>query len=265
MTNSIQVFDYNAHEVRTVNKDGEVWFVAKDVCDILEMGTEQIRRLDDDEKGLHKTQTPGGIQEMSIISEPGLYDLVLRSNKPEARKFSRWVRHELLPQVLRTGNYSINLNKEQPALPFGVIDGAKIIFETAGITGNQMTLALDKIYHSYTGRSALMSAGIELKAPVQEQALTPTQIAETLGIGKGNQGAHIVNVLLENAGYQRQVGKKRKKWEPTELGKPYAYMIDANKAHSNGTPIIQVKWYTSILDIVKKLAQEMSANLAKAV
>ena len=102
MISSIEVFNYNTHEVRTVNKDGEIWFIAKDVCDILEIGTEQIRRLEDDEKGLHKTQTLGGIQEMSIISEPGLYDLVLRSNKPEAKQFSRWVRHELLPQVLRS-------------------------------------------------------------------------------------------------------------------------------------------------------------------
>ena len=265
MNSSIQIFNYNTHEVRTVNKDGEIWFIAKDVCDVLEIGTEQIRRLEDDEKGLHKTQTLGGIQEMSIISEPGLYDLVLRSNKPEAKQFSRWVRHELLPQVLRTGTY--NMNREQPALPSGVIEGAKPIFESVGITGNQLGLALDKLYKSYTGRSALIAAGIELEAPIKEQPLTPTEIAEILGIGEGKKGARIVNTLLLNAGYQRQIGEKHKKWEPTELGKPYAYMADVSKNNSIGSPTVQLKWYSSILDVVKKLVQEMSKamNLAKVV
>ena len=253
MNSNIQVFDYNAHEVRTVEKDGEVWFVAKDVCDILEIGTEQIRRLDDDEKGLHKTQTLGGMQEMSIISEPGLYDLVLRSNKHEAKKFSRWVRHELLPQVLRTGSYSAY--KSNLSLPDNALEGAEKILKLANIEGNQLVLALDKMYQSYTGKSVLLTTGIELEAPVKEQALTPSQIAEELGIGKGNAGGRLVNALLENAGYQRSVGKN---CEPTELGKPYAKVLDTNKKHSNGVPITQVKWYTSILDIVKKLAQGLT-------
>lgn len=261
MISSIQVFNYNAHEVRTVEKDGEVWFVARDVCDVLELSnpTVAIEALDDDERAKFFLGRQG---EANIISEAGLYSLVLRSNKPEAKQFSRWVRHELLPQVLRTGNY--NVNKEQFALPSGVIEGAKPIFESVGITGNQLGLALDKLYKSYTGRSALMAAGIELEAPVKEQILTPTQIAEALGIGQGNKGGRIVNTLLENAGYQCKVAGQ---WEPTELGKTYAVMVDTNKRHSDGTPIRQPKWNSSILEVVKKLVQEMSKamNLAKAV
>ena len=264
MNSSIQVFNYNTHEIRTVDKDGEVWFVAKDVADILEFrdAFNAIRNLDDDEKGTHKVSTLGGEQEMTIISEPALYDLVLRSNKPEAKKFSRWVRHELLPQVLRTGNYSIK--NEQIILPYGALEGAKFILEDAGITGNQRTLALDKMYKSYTGKSVLLTTGIELEAPVKEQPLTPTEIAEILGIGKGRIGARLVNNLLANAGYQRKVSGK---WEPTELGKPYAYMVDASKSNTIGTPIVQLKWYSSILEVVKKLVQEMAnaMNLAQAV
>ena len=70
MGSVLQVFTYKAHQVRTVERDGEVWFVAKDVCDILEMTVEATRRLDDDEKGLREIQTPGGMQNMTIISEP---------------------------------------------------------------------------------------------------------------------------------------------------------------------------------------------------
>ena len=265
MNSNIEIFNYNTHEVRTVNKDGEVWFVAQDVCDVLGLSnpTEALKSLDDDEKNtLRISEGNRGNPNLNIISEPGLYALTLRSNKPEARKFSRWVRHELLPQVLRTGTYSAH--NAHNVLPDNAIKEAQVIFESVGITGNQLGLALDKLYRSYTGRSALMAAGIELEAPVKEQALNPTQIAETLGIGKGNQGARIVNTLLLNAGYQRRVGNH---WEPAELGNPYAYVVDTNKKHSDGTPVIQLKWYTSILDILKKLVQEMSKamNLAQAV
>ena len=259
MNSNIEIFNYNAHEVRTVNKDGEIWFVAKDVCDVLELTnpTVAIDALDDDERAKFFLGRQG---EANIINEAGLYALIFRSNKPEAKQFSRWVRHELLPQVLRTGNYSAY--KENYSVPSGVLEGAKFILNDAGITGNQCTLALDKVYKSYTGQSLLLTAGIELESPVKEQALTATQIAEILGIGKGNKGAQIVNNLLLNAVYQRRVGKL---WEPTEKGKPYAIMVDTNKKHTDGTSVRQLKWNSGILDVVKKLAREMSANLAKAV
>ena len=91
MESALQVFTYKAHQVRTVTISGEIWFVAKDVADILEFedATHAIRCLDDDEKGVHKVETPGGMQSMTIISEPGLYTLLMRSNKPEAKPFRR--------------------------------------------------------------------------------------------------------------------------------------------------------------------------------
>ena len=61
--------------------------------------------IDDDEKGLHTMQTPGGQQEMSIVSEAGLYSLILRSRKPEAKAFKRWITHEVLPAIRKTGGY----------------------------------------------------------------------------------------------------------------------------------------------------------------
>ena len=77
---------------------------------------------------------------MNIISEPGLYALVLKSRKPEVKAFSRWVRHEVFPSIRRTGSYS--LRKEPPALPSGVLEGAYLIFEAAGIREKQLSLAL---------------------------------------------------------------------------------------------------------------------------
>lgn len=91
--------------IRTMLIDGEPWFVAKDVCEALELDVSQVRRLDDDEKGLRSIQTLGGFQEMVTINEPGLYSLILGSRKPEARAFKRWVTHEILPAIRRTGAY----------------------------------------------------------------------------------------------------------------------------------------------------------------
>lgn len=67
--------------------------------------TKALLTLDDDEKGLTIIQTPGGPQKINIINEPGLYSLILRSRKPEAKQFKRWVTHEVLPEIRRTGKY----------------------------------------------------------------------------------------------------------------------------------------------------------------
>ena len=105
--NALEVFSYKNQQVRTVEQDGQVWFVAKDVCDVLRImrTNDAIHGLDDDEKGTAKIRTPGGNQNMTVISESGFYGLVLRSNKPEAKNFARWVRKEVLPQIRQHGMY----------------------------------------------------------------------------------------------------------------------------------------------------------------
>jgi prophage antirepressor-like protein len=112
---SVASFSFENFPVRAINRNGEIWFVAADVCAAIDLGTEQIRRLDDDEKGLHLTQTPGGKQEMSIINESGLYALILRSRKPEAKRFRKWVTSEVLPAIRKTGAY-IHAPAMRPAL-----------------------------------------------------------------------------------------------------------------------------------------------------
>lgn len=101
------VFHFNALPVTVITKDGEPWFVASEICAALEINNSRmaVRRLDDDEKGVSKTDTLGGEQEVSIINEPGLYRLIGRSNKPAAKAFSRWVCHDVLPSIRKTGRY----------------------------------------------------------------------------------------------------------------------------------------------------------------
>ena len=87
--------------MRVIERDGEPWFVAADVCKALEIANSRdaLTRIDDDEKGVASTNTLGGKQEVAIVNEPGLYSLVLGSRKPEAKVFKRWVTSEILPYV----------------------------------------------------------------------------------------------------------------------------------------------------------------------
>lgn len=108
--NEIQIFEHEAFgQIRVIDRDGEPWFIAVDVCKALELGNSRqaIARLDDDEKGVISIDTPGGPQEMSVINEPGLYSLVLGSRKPEAKAFKRWVTHEVLPAIRQNGYYAL--------------------------------------------------------------------------------------------------------------------------------------------------------------
>lgn len=113
MNNEIQKFDFKGASLRTLtDKAGEPWFVAKDVCDILGMSNPSmaVTALDKDEVAQIDPKDYLGSenrsnQAVNIVSEPGLYKLIMRSRKPEAKEFQRWVTHEVLPQIRRTGGY----------------------------------------------------------------------------------------------------------------------------------------------------------------
>lgn len=116
--NEIQTF--NNPEFGTVRAvrgdDGEPMFVAKDVCAVLELKNPRstLALLDEDEKGVHIVDTPGGEQQMTTVTEPGFYKLVMRSRKPEAKAFQRWVTHEVLPALRRDGGYMVARADETP-------------------------------------------------------------------------------------------------------------------------------------------------------
>ncbi len=98
--------------IRVIERDGEPWFVAKDVCECLDLDTSTLRRLDDDEREtLNKSDfalnAESGNGLFAVVSEPGLYSLILGSRKPEAREFKRWITHEVIPSIRKTGGYGI--------------------------------------------------------------------------------------------------------------------------------------------------------------
>lgn len=112
----VQVFDNDQFgQIRVVTTDGEPWFVAKDVCDALGIDTNHIREaLDDDEVNTLRITEGKGNPNKTIITEAGLYSLILRSRKPEAKAFKRWVTHEVLPSIRKSGGYMIAKPEETP-------------------------------------------------------------------------------------------------------------------------------------------------------
>lgn len=125
--NDIQIFE-NAEfgKVRTVMKDGEPWFVASDVCESLELSnpTVSINRLDRDERAKFNLGRQG---EANIVNEYGLYNLILGSRKPEAKKFKRWITHEVLPSIRKTGSYRVSTLEQQMAQ--GLLAAQKLLEE----------------------------------------------------------------------------------------------------------------------------------------
>lgn len=112
MKNNIVAFNYNykEHQVRAIEKNGEPWFVGKDVAEILGYSNPRdalAKHVDDEDKGVAKCDTLGGAQELTIINESGLYSLILSSKLPTAKEFKHWVTSEVLPSIRKTGEYKI--------------------------------------------------------------------------------------------------------------------------------------------------------------
>ena len=115
MEKNIVPFLYGQHEIRTMSdQNGDPWFVAKDVCDVLgiENSRDAVGRVEEDEKNtVRLIDGNRGNPNTTIINESGLYNLIFRSDKPEARAFRRWVTHEVLPALRKTGTYTVPAGK----------------------------------------------------------------------------------------------------------------------------------------------------------
>lgn len=102
----LQSFSFKGHNVRTVNKDGEAWFVLNDACSVLNLAPRVVKqRLSKDVCSTYPLQTAGGTQDTTIINEDGLYDVILESRKPEAKTFRKWVTSDVLPTIRKHGAY----------------------------------------------------------------------------------------------------------------------------------------------------------------
>lgn len=190
----LQIFNNDRFgQVRIVPVEGELMFVAKDVCDCLEITKHRdaISRLDSDERGSVKLDTPGGKQDVAAINEYGLYNLVLSSRKPEAKEFKRWITHDVIPSIRKTGSYSLAVPKSLPEALRAYANEVESHNATKTIVAQQeQQIAEFKPVKDYVDK--ILSS---------KSCLTITQIAADYGMS-----AQELNKILHEAGLQRKVG-----------------------------------------------------------
>lgn len=139
---------FNTITIRSLERDGQIWFVAADVCKALEINnpSQALTRLDSDEKTTltnNEGRAGQGAQNYNIINESGLYSLILRSRKTEAKQFKKWVTSEVLPSIRKTGSYSLTLNKQQQYLI------KEAVLNTAAKTGKTYQSVYRKLYTKF--------------------------------------------------------------------------------------------------------------------
>ena len=228
---------------------GEPWFVAADICAALTVNTEQTRRLDEDEKGLRTVQTPGGPQELVCISESGLYSLILTSRKPEAKRFKRWVTHEVLPSIRKTGAYAAP--GSVAALPAPMQDTVSALLlignaiaQVPGVRPGIAMAATLTVIHENTG---LALVALRRALPVGNEplcCLNPTQLGERVGIS-----ARTTNSRLQALGLQFK--NERDEWELTNAGKQWAEALPFSRHGHSG---YQILWNPTVATLIREVA-----------
>lgn len=181
-------FEFQSHDVRVLIHDsGDPWWVARDVCDALGYSNPRdvLQRLDDDEKGVASIDTPGGMQSVSIVNESGLYNLVLGSKKSEAKTFKRWITHEVIPAVRKTGAYGSPLTAV-PSLPSADAQLATI----------EKALDILTRLGQLTSRDALMYADATRNASLPGQGLIAAPVAH--GFSVAERVTHLGYTLTRN-------------------------------------------------------------------
>lgn len=213
MKNQLSIFNFQSHEVRTIVIDDDVWFVCTDVANALGYATakDASRHLDADEKGRHIVPTLGGNQELTIISESGLYALVLRSRKPEARKFAKWVTSEVLPTIRKTGGYgSISQEQVQQAMSMAMevaAQAARTTFD-AVLSGNDWKHQRFLFGLAYGNRN---QPSVPFAHPIEEKAVVASlsRLAEMLAEPNGMMPSNVELATLANACNQRLAQRLR--------------------------------------------------------
>lgn len=252
MSNLI-AFHFEGHAVRVVEIGGEPWFVAKEVADVLGYSDAEAmtRKLDEDER--QNLQIVGfGNRGVTAINEAGLYSCILTSQKPEAKPFKRWVTHDVLPTIRKTGSYSMPGKRpvETATEALKLTPLAVKAARAFGLDKNAAAISANQFVQKLTGVNLLENFGhTHLEAENQDALyLSPTELGKRMGIS-----AQKVNLLLAGAGFQMKRGDV---WEVLEAGKDFARIFDTGKRHGSGVPIQQIKWSATVLPLLKPVAEE---------
>lgn len=255
MSNLVE-FAFEGRAVRVeLDERGEPLFNANDVCVVLEFANPWdalSRHVDDDDLVKREViDALGRTQEANFLTESGLYAIILGCKLPAAKKFKRWVTSEVLPQIRKTGSYTIpqaftyDRRASQALIAY---NEAALLF---GLSKNAALIAADNAVAKRYAISFKDELGITLQAEDNEVPLLVSSIAEILGIAGGVvKRGKVVNDTLVALGFQTKLSNGD--WLPLEAGAPYAFVSQTGKKHKDGTPVTQVKWKRSVVEIIRR-------------
>lgn len=257
MSTELIPFDFEGRPVRVVtDAQGEPWFVAADVCAVLELPntTRALARLDPDEQALISIQgISRGNDQVNVVNEPGLYSLVLGSRKREAKHFKRWVTHEVLPAIRKTGSYTAP--SARPTLPAPTQDRVAALLligeAVAKVPGVKPGIAMAATLTCIQENTGLAVETLRRALPARDTAaneaicsLNATQLGRLLGLS-----AKATNQRL--AAHGLQFRNERDEWELTEAGEAWAEAMPYSR---NGHSGYQILWNPLVAERLKEVA-----------
>lgn len=251
-TAAAQVFDFKGTQVRTAQNDkGEPMFIAKDVCEVLGISDHRqaVDALDDDEKGTgYNVPTPSGPQNMIAVTESGLYTLIFKSRKAEAKAFRKWITAEVIPAIRKTGSYSAPSARR--AIAPAVINNTRAILAIARdlpriFPGVRRDILAAQTLRAIEDNGDLNTEALRLALPVPKdeeiEQLNATQVGKLCGLT-----AREVNERLISLGYQRKQPKGG--YEVTGAGYVYGSMFPFVR---NGHSGLEARWKASVANVLQ--------------
>lgn len=250
-------FSFESSSIRVVTKQDGSWsVVAKDVALALGYvwaGMATIGHVPEEWRGVNSILTPGGMQEITCLTEPGLYYFLARSDKQKAIPFQKWIAGDVLPSIRKTGSYNLpETSQHQSPIELPCLESAMSIAREGaklarafGFKGNMIALSGNTLAKTVTGVDMLALMGAtHLIADPRGMTYTPTELG---AMCDPKLSAIKFNLLLEAAGLQT---KEYGSWLPTDAADGKFEWLDTNKRHTDGTPVKQVKWFSSVLNDV---------------
>ena len=250
MNQQLVPFDFEGRPVRVVtDSQGEPWFVAADVLATIGLDRKALERLDEDEKGVSSIHTPGGGQEMTTVNEPGLYTLVLGSRKAEAKRFKRWVTHEVLPSIRKTGSYVVpGALASLPAPTQDRVTALLLIGEAvAKVPGVKAGIAMAATLTCIQKNTGLAVETLRRTLPAANEpicSLNATQLGKLAGLSAKATNRRLAALSLQNR-------NDRDEWELTEAGEAWAEAMPYSR---NGHSGYQILWNPTVVEQLREVA-----------
>ena len=256
----LTVFEFEKKEIRFVGTPDDPWWVATDICSVLEIKNTRnaYARLDEEEKDVRKVDTLGGKQDVICVNESGLYSLIFVSRKPQAKRFKKWVTSNVLPNIRKTGSYAIAPQEStpQPQLLPAPAEIASVIKLVLGVTDIHSNLQAGAIANGILRLHPQYAPSLEpaiklLPISIEAELVRPTMLGERLSEMTGeNWSAIKVNKLLIDQDFQiKNPDGKNPVYLPTEKGKEHSQLV-LETAKGRDKTIQSLQWKLSVLNAI---------------